>query len=65
MLEQLPKVTAPSFLHVTPKYYYLWLVVPLIVVAPPKSAAAETMGRTACAQDRYNALKTAPAAAAR
>ena len=30
--EQLPKVTAPSFLHVTPKYYYLRLVVPLIVI---------------------------------
>ena len=31
LLEQLPKVTAPSFLHVTSKYYYLRLVVPLIV----------------------------------
>ena len=27
----LRQVTAPSFLHVTPKYYYLRLVVPLIV----------------------------------
>ena len=32
--------------------------------APPKSAAAETKGRTACAQDRCLALKMAPAAAA-
>ena len=32
LLEQLPKVTAPSFLHVAPKYYYLRLVVPLIVI---------------------------------
>ena len=27
----LRQVTAPSFLHVTPKYYYLRLVIPLIV----------------------------------
>ena len=27
----LHQVTAPSFLHVTPKYYYLRLVIPLIV----------------------------------
>ena len=29
--EGLRQVTAPSFLYVTPKYYYLRLVVPLIV----------------------------------
>ena len=27
----LRQVTSPSFLHVTPKYYYLRLVIPLIV----------------------------------
>ena len=27
----LRQVSAPSFLHVAPKYYYLWLVAPLIV----------------------------------